>query len=131
MFRHFRQHGYGGKMANAIFIRAVQKMKPLLTKEEISELLAPLTPEPGTGSPADSVDSISGGPALVRLEFKCSKTVRQELLQTQKGSILALEKFTEPLELFLDDQLVARGEFGQATDGNTAIILTKVYILPK
>ncbi len=105
-------------------------MKPLLSKEEISELLAPLDPEPGTGSTDNSINSLPVDPARVKVEFTSGQTGEKELLQIKKGSFLDLEKFPGPLELFVDNRLVARGKFVQV-EGHTGIIITRIYSLQK
>jgi flagellar motor switch/type III secretory pathway protein FliN len=105
-------------------------MEPLLSKEELSELLAPLKPESDPGSGAHSLESTSAHPARIRVEFKCSQALQRELLLIKRGSILVLDEPSEIVELFVENQLVARGELIR-TDGRTAVKITQVYNLPK
>ncbi len=105
-------------------------MKPLLSKEEIAELLAPLDPEPGPNaspaeeqttdvttaekqapSPDKEIKPLANIPLQIKIEVGCTKVLRQELLQIKKGALITIEKLTdEPLDLYIEDHLIARGE---------------------
>lgn len=111
-------------------------MKPLLSKEELADLLSPLGSETETETDTTTVRS---KPSAAK-QVKAKATVRQqagkentfqrsspllqvrveagqrqlspgELLQLKKGSLLILDKYShEPLELYINDQLIGRGE---------------------
>ena len=103
-------------------------MKPLLSKEEIADLLAPLEPEPGTSPAEKDIDSLHNMPLQVRVEVGRSRILRQELLQIKEGSLVTLEKFTdEPLDLYVDNLLIARGESVQV-GSKIAVKVTEVFV---
>lgn len=101
-------------------------MKPLLSKEEIADLLAPLEPEPETKTKATDVagqsakngaKSLHNEPLQFRVEVAHSKLLFKELLHIKQGSIVRLDAFTgKPLDLYIDNHLIARCELVQVGD---------------
>jgi len=111
-------------------------MKPLLSKEELADLLAPLEPESRTKPGPDQTDlpakkdradvtidkaevrqpdgdikSLHEIPLQVRVEVGRTRVLLKELLQIKKGSVLELETSPgEPLDLYVNNHLIARGE---------------------
>ena len=106
-------------------------MQPLLTQEEIADLLAPMEHEAGVSAvqaQQDRTDVIHKLDALsmsgtenstvshknsvpVRVEVGRGRIADEDFLKLKKGSIVPLEKrIDEPLDLYVDDHLIARGE---------------------
>ena len=107
-------------------IRA-EDMKPLLSKEEIADLLAPLEPEPGMSPAEKDTDSLPNMPLQVRVEVGRCRMLHQELLQIKEGSVVTLEKSAdEPMDLYVDNLLIARGELVQV-GSKVAVKVTKVF----
>jgi len=107
-------------------IRA-EDMKPLLSKEEIADLLAPLEPEPGMSPAEKDTDSLPNMPLQVRVEVGRCRILHQELLQIKEGSVVTLEKSAdEPIDLYVDNLLIARGELVQV-GSKVAVKVTKVF----
>ena len=112
-------------------------MKPLLSKEEIADLLAPLEPEAEkqTGAadkvcPSDKsiAEKLPIPPLQIRIVADGSKVLLKELLQIQKGSTLLLDSFTgKPLDLYLDNQRIARCKLEQ-DNGTFCIKVTEVTL---
>ena len=110
-------------------------MKPLLSKEEIADLLAPLEPEPETKTRATDearqsennvAESLPNQPLQIRVEVTSTRVLLEELLQIRKGSTVRLDAFTgEPLNLYIDNHLIARCELVQV-DGTFSIKVTEV-----
>lgn len=106
-------------------------MKPLLSKEEIAELLAPLDPEPGTSSAEKDIEYLANRPVQVRVEVDRSRMLCQQLLEIKEGSVVTLEKFiNEPLALYVDNTFIARGELVQV-DGKIAVKVTEISVPTK
>jgi flagellar motor switch protein FliN/FliY len=71
---------------------------------------APLE-EKKTGASAGNLDFILDIPLEIRVELGNAKILIRDLLQLGQGSVVELEKLSgEPLEVFIGDKLVARGE---------------------
>ncbi len=103
-------------------------MKPLLSKEEIADLLAPLEPAPGTSPAEKDIESLPNMPLQVRVEVGRSRMLRQELLLIKEGSVVTLDKFTdEPLDLYVDNLLIARGKLVQV-GSKVAVKVTEVSV---
>ena len=110
-------------------------MKPLLSKEEIAELLAPLEPDPETKPKAadearqsknNVAESLQNQPLQIKVEIARSRVLINELLQLKKGSTIRLDTFTgEPLDLYINNHLIARCELVQA-GGTFSIKVTEV-----
>ncbi|MBY0470323.1 flagellar motor switch protein FliN [bacterium] len=70
-------------------------------------------PRPG-GSPAapvQSLDFILDIPLKVTVELGRAKMAIRDILQLSQGSVIELSKFAgEPLEVLVNDKLIARGE---------------------
>lgn len=64
-----------------------------------------------TGAPAGNLDFILDIPLEIRVELGNSKILIRDLLQLGQGSVVELEKLSgEPLEVYIGEKLVARGE---------------------
>lgn len=64
-----------------------------------------------TGAPVGNLDFILDIPLEIRVELGNAKILIRDLLQLGQGSVVELEKLSgEPLEVFIGDKLVARGE---------------------
>jgi len=63
------------------------------------------------GTPLGSLEFIQDVPLRVSAQLGASKILVKDLLQLGQGSIIELEKAAgEPLDVFVGDKLVARGE---------------------
>lgn len=112
-------------------------MKPLLSKEEIADLLAPLEPESQTKKRAadeprqsenDVAESLYNQPLQIRVEVAPTQVLLKKLLQIKKGSSVQLDAFTgEPLDLYMDNHLIARCELVQV-GGTFSIKVTEATI---
>ncbi len=103
-------------------------MKPLLSKEEIAELLSPLTADAEQGHVENDGKPLTTGVLQLRAEAGRGTIDRRELQRLARGSIVLLErKAGEPLELYIDDHLVARGVLLQVK-GKLAVKLTDVSV---
>jgi len=76
--------------------------------------------------PEDSINLIIDVPMQVTIELgKCRKTVK-EILDFNSGTILVLEKLAgEPVEVVVNDKLIARGEVIQIDD-NYGVRITEI-----
>ena len=64
-----------------------------------------------TGSPVQTLDFILDIPLKVTVELGRTKMMIRDILQLAQGSVVELSKFAgEPLEVLVNDKLVARGE---------------------
>jgi flagellar motor switch protein FliN len=62
-------------------------------------------------SPVQSLDFILDIPLKVTVELGRAKMAIREILQLAQGSVVELSKFAgEPLEVLINDKLIARGE---------------------
>lgn len=112
-------------------------MKPLLSKEEIADLLAPLEPDPETKTNATDearqsennvAESLHNQPLQIRVEVARSQVLLKELLHLKQGSIVPLDAFTgKPLDLYIDNHLIARCELMQV-GGTISIKVTEVTL---
>ncbi|NIQ00943.1 MAG: flagellar motor switch protein FliN [Nitrospinaceae bacterium] len=65
----------------------------------------------GLGGAAENLDMILDIPLMVTVELGRSKLVINDLLQLGQGSVIELTKLVgEPLEVLVNNKLVARGE---------------------
>lgn len=65
----------------------------------------------GLSSPVQTLDFILDIPLKVTVELGRSKMMIRDILQLAQGSVVELAKFAgEPLEVLVNDKLVARGE---------------------
>ena len=94
-----------------------QEKAPLLNEEELQEVmemeLDPLenrSPE-SSGPTATNLDFILDIPMEVSVELGRSKMLISDLLQLGQGSVIELTKLAgEPLEVLVNQKLIARGE---------------------
>ena len=69
------------------------------------------TPAKGNGPPVQSLDFILDIPLKLTVELGRSKMEIREVIQLAQGSVIELSKFVgEPLEILVNDKLIARGE---------------------
>lgn len=72
---------------------------------------APVKPAATVGSPVQTLDFILDIPLKVTVELGRTKMMIRDILQLAQGSVVELSKFAgEPLEVLVNDKLVARGE---------------------
>ncbi len=65
----------------------------------------------GNAPPVQSLDFILDIPLKVTAELGRSKMAVRDILQLSQGSVIELSKFAgEPLEILVNDKLIARGE---------------------
>lgn len=65
----------------------------------------------GNGPPVQSLDFILDIPLKLTVELGRSKMEIREVIQLAQGSVIELSKFVgEPLEVLINDKLIARGE---------------------
>jgi flagellar motor switch protein FliN/FliY len=71
----------------------------------------PVQPIKNSGPPVQSLDFILDIPLKVTVELGRSKMEIRDVIQLTQGSVIELSKFVgEPLEVLVNDKLVARGE---------------------
>lgn len=64
-----------------------------------------------TDAPVGNLDFILDVPLEIRVEMGGAKILIRDLLQLGQGSVVELEKMAgEPMELYIGDKLVAKGE---------------------
>ena len=67
--------------------------------------------EKPSGAPAGNLDFILDVPLKINVQLGSSKMLVRDLLQLGQGSVIELEKLVgEPMDVFIGDKLVARGE---------------------
>lgn len=67
--------------------------------------------EPNTDAPADGFDVILDVPVTLALEVGRARIAIRNLLQLAQGSLVELERVAgEPLDVYVNDALVAHGE---------------------
>jgi flagellar motor switch protein FliN/FliY len=80
------------------------------TSESGSQVKAPEGKAPA-GPPVHSLDFILDVPLKVSVELGRTRMAIREILQLAQGSVIELSKFAgEPLEILINDKLIARGE---------------------
>ena len=71
---------------------------------------SPLEQKP-PGAPAGNLDFILDVPLKINVQLGNAKMLVRDLLQLGQGSVIELEKLAgEPMDVFVGDKLVARGE---------------------
>ena len=72
---------------------------------------APELTAPKTSAPVQSLDFILDIPLKLTVELGRAKMSVRDILQLAQGSVVELSKFAgEPLEVLVNDRLIARGE---------------------
>ena len=85
-----------------------ENLTDLINEAEAPELAAV---EPQEGEENNNLDLILDIPLRVTVELGRSKMVVSELLNLGQGSVIELNKLAgEPMEILVNDKLVARGE---------------------
>ena len=80
----------------------------------------------GSDKPALTVDSLKDVNLHLKVELGRSRMFLQEILKFAPGSIIELDKLTgDPLDIYVNDLLVARGEILVVND-NFAIRVTEI-----
>jgi flagellar motor switch/type III secretory pathway protein FliN len=114
-------------------------MKPLLSKEELADLLSPLGTEldtepdqqakqQGEQAGTDTDDGCHAPLVQLRVEAGRCQLSTSELLQLSRGSLLLMDKNDQDtVELYLNDQLIGQGK-PVLTDNRVAIQLSVVNI---
>jgi flagellar motor switch protein FliN/FliY len=88
--------------------------------------LDPLPPSPGTTPSEAGLEMLDDVEVSVRVELGSSKLEVQEILKLGPGSVVALDTLTsEPVNIYVNDRLVARGEV-LVVDDNFAVKITEV-----
>jgi flagellar motor switch protein FliN/FliY len=73
--------------------------------------------EPNAAAPADGLDVILDVPVTLALEVGRAHIAIRNLLQLAQGSLVELERVAgEPLDVFVNDALVAHGEVVMVND---------------
>ncbi|MBU6375377.1 MAG: flagellar motor switch protein FliN [Bdellovibrionales bacterium] len=81
------------------------------SKEMSSPTTAPLQEAPRAQSTVQSLDFILDIPLKVSVELGRTRLAIRDILQLSQGSVVELSKFAgEPLEVLVNDRLIARGE---------------------
>lgn len=74
-----------------------------------------------------SADSFSNVPVSVVVSVGTARVSVRELLDLQDGSILALDRrIEEPVEVFVGETLIARGELHEVTDDLGARLAVRI-----
>jgi flagellar motor switch protein FliN/FliY len=88
--------------------------------------LDPLPPSPGMPPSEAGLEMLDDVEVSVRVELGSSKLEVQEILKLGPGSVVALDTLTsEPVNIYVNDRLVARGEV-LVVDDNFAVKITEV-----
>ncbi|MCL2341197.1 MAG: flagellar motor switch protein FliN [Proteobacteria bacterium] len=106
-----------------------QQFKPL-NPEETAELLKESRQEPmprtGQGSLIRDLEFLYGVPLQVSVEVGRARILIKDLLQMGEGYVVELDKLAgEPLDLYINSRLIARGEAVKVGD-KFGIKLTEV-----
>jgi flagellar motor switch protein FliN/FliY len=92
--------------------------------------LEALTPSPG-GRAEAGLELLNDVNVQVRIELGSARLSVQDVLKLGPGSVVGLESLvSEPVNVFVNDRLVARGEVLVVND-NFAVRITEVLPLPK
>lgn len=91
---------------------------------------APLAVTPGT-PPEGGIELLRDVNVQVRVELGRSRMYVQDILRLAPGSVVPLDSATtEPVDVYVNDRLVARGEVVVVND-NFAVRITEVVPSPK
>jgi flagellar motor switch protein FliN/FliY len=97
----------------------------------VPELPAPPTPTPAARDAAEparrmGMEAVHGIPVKVQAVLGGAKMPISELLQTHAGSVIELDRRVgEPVDVLVNDRLVARGEL-VLIDGSLGVTLTEI-----
>ena len=95
-------------------------------------MFEPLVPPPGGGPGSEAgMDLLGDVNVQVRVELGSSKMNVQDVLKLGSGSVVGLNSLVgDPVNVFVNDRLVARGEVLVVKD-NIAVRITEVVPAPK
>jgi len=100
----------------------VEKDSQFIQEEQVSEPKLPLTPQIG----GTNIEILLDIPLEVSVELGRTKIVIRDLVQLGPGSIIELDKLIgEPVDLLVNDNLIARGEV-VVFDENFGIRITDI-----
>lgn len=86
-------------------------LEPVVELDDIVELDGAIEEEDERSEELRNLDLVLDIPLTVTVELGRSKMLINDLLQLGRGSIIELQKLVgEPLEVLINDKLVARGE---------------------
>lgn len=86
-------------------------LEPVVELDDIVELDGVIEEEDDRSEELRNLDLVLDIPLTVTVELGRSKMLINDLLQLGRGSIIELQKLVgEPLEVLINDKLVARGE---------------------
>lgn len=92
------------------------------------EPFPPAPPGPASAAGLELLDDVN---VSVRVELGSARIEVQEILKLGPGSVVPLDTLTsEPVNVFVNDRLVARGEV-LVVDDNFAVRITEVVAPPK
>jgi flagellar motor switch protein FliN len=93
--------------------------------------LEPFTPSPGGGGAEAGLELLDDVNVNVRIELGSAQLVVHDILKLGPGSVVPLDALTsEPVNVYVNDRLVARGEV-LVVDDNFAVKVTEVVPPPK
>ena len=88
-----------------------------LAKQEKGEEPDPKTEPERTSEPPESIDFLLDVPLTVSVRVGTARMLIKDLLQLGQGSVVELDKLAvEPMEILINDKLVARGEVVMVND---------------
>lgn len=93
--------------------------------------LDPFPPAPAAPASEAGLEMLDDVEVSVRVELGSSRLEVREILKLGPGSVVALDTLTsEPVNVYVNDRLVARGEV-LVVDDNFAVKITEVVPPPK
>ena len=88
-----------------------------LGKQDKGEEPEPKTEPERTSEPPESIDFLLDVPLTVSVRVGTARMLIKDLLQLGQGSVVELDKLAgEPMEILINDKLVARGEVVMVND---------------
>ncbi|AFS52482.1 flagellar motor switch protein FliN [Leptospirillum ferriphilum] len=88
-----------------------------LAKQDKGEEPEPKTEPERTSEPPESIDFLLDVPLTVSVRVGTARMLIKDLLQLGQGSVVELDKLAgEPMEILINDKLVARGEVVMVND---------------
>ncbi|MGL1931442.1 MAG: flagellar motor switch protein FliN [Desulfotalea sp.] len=89
-----------------------EEIQELLQEDEYTAPISPtVTPQPKDGSEGRSLEFLYDVPLEVSVEVGRSKILLKDLLHMTEGYVIELNKIAgEPLDIYVNSRLIARGE---------------------